>query len=110
MKVRLRTAGAAGITGQHGKARHLGNGISATASRQRHLGNGISATASRQRHLGNGIAKWAPGEAVIDGDVNANLTDLSKKFDTSKHLRGDSDIVAHSQMEAPAGGVSKNDR
>ncbi len=70
------------VTGQHGKA----------------------------RHLGNGIAKWAPGEAVIDGDVNANLTDLSKKFDTSKHLRGDSDIVAHSQMEAPAGGVSKNDR
>ena len=50
-------------------------------------------------HLGNGIAKWEQGSASVDSAANSNLTDLSEKFETAKHLRGDSDIVAIMVLE-----------
>lgn len=50
-------------------------------------------------HLGNGIAKWENGNASVDASANSNLTDLSDRFDTTRHLRGDSDIIALMVLE-----------
>jgi hypothetical protein len=51
------------------------------------------------RHLGNGIAEWQDGEGVLDTAANANRTHLADKFDPSLHLRPDSDIVALMVLE-----------
>ena len=53
----------------------------------------------QSHHLGNGIAEWKNGDAVMDYPANSNLTDLGKKFDTSMHVRPDSDIVALMVLE-----------
>lgn len=50
-------------------------------------------------HLGNGIATWRDGRGVIDTAANSNLTDLGGKFDPDLHLRPDSDIVALMVLE-----------
>jgi hypothetical protein len=51
------------------------------------------------RHLGNGIAKWVDGNALINSATNSNVTDLKSRFDTAKHLRPGSDIVALMVLE-----------
>ncbi len=51
------------------------------------------------RHMGNEIAKLHGNDASIDTEAGANVTDLGKKFDTSMHLRPDSDIVALMVLE-----------
>lgn len=51
------------------------------------------------RHMGNEIAKLDGNDASVDSDAGANLTDLSKKFDTTSHLYPDSDIVALMVLE-----------
>ncbi|MBL6763516.1 MAG: hypothetical protein ISQ14_01060 [Verrucomicrobiae bacterium] len=51
------------------------------------------------RHLGNEFATWDGTAAVLDTEAGANATDLGGRFDTSKHLRPDSDIVALMVLE-----------
>ncbi len=46
------------------------------------------------RHMGNCVAHEEGRDAVIDREAGANLTDLSKFFNTTPYLRPDSDIVA----------------
>ncbi len=53
----------------------------------------------KARHLGNSIATWADGNATVDSVTGSNVTDLGGKFNTSKHLRPDSDIVALMVLE-----------
>jgi len=50
-------------------------------------------------HLGNGIATWANGNATVEPETSSNVTDLRKRFDTGMHLRADSDIVALMVLE-----------
>lgn len=51
------------------------------------------------RHLGNEIAKLTDGKVLLDSEAGANVTDLSERFDSLKHLRPDSDIVALMVLE-----------
>jgi hypothetical protein len=48
-----------------------------------------------QTHMGNVVAADKDHPEQIDRAAGANVTDLSKKFDTSLVLSGKSDIVAH---------------
>ncbi len=48
-----------------------------------------------QRHMGNVVVEDKDNPDQLDRDAGANLTDLSKKFDTSLVLSPKSDVVAH---------------
>lgn len=48
----------------------------------------------RQRHSGNVMARGADGEAHLDRDAGANITDLSRFFETQAYQTPHSDIVA----------------
>ena len=50
-------------------------------------------------HLGNGIATWANGNATVDTAAGSNVTDLGERFNPTTHLRADSDIVALMVLE-----------
>ena len=47
----------------------------------------------KSRHMGNQIAQGQRGDARLDREAGANLTDLSGFFSADPYLRGDSDIV-----------------
>ncbi len=51
------------------------------------------------RHMGNAIARDRSEPELLDRDAGANLLSLDERFDTSKYLRGDSDIVALMLLE-----------
>jgi hypothetical protein len=53
----------------------------------------------KSEHLGNSIAKWADGNASVDSVAGSNVTDLGGHFDTTEHVRPDSDIVALMVLE-----------
>ena len=51
-------------------------------------------------HMGNAIATQAKdGTVTLDKSKGANVTSLAQFFDTTRYLRGDSDIVALLTME-----------
>ncbi|WP_309707216.1 hypothetical protein [Armatimonas sp.] len=54
----------------------------------------VTGTHGRMRHLGNELARGGDGDARIDSEAGANLTNLREKFDTSPYLTPHSDIVA----------------
>src|SRR5580692_4307429 len=55
----------------------------------------VTGTNGSQTHMGNVVVENKDDPEQIDRAAGANLTDLSKKFDTSSLLSGQSDIVAH---------------
>jgi len=55
----------------------------------------VTGTHGSQTHMGNVVVEDREHPEQIDRAAGANLTDLSKKFDTSAQLSGQSDIVAH---------------
>src|SRR5579863_2088641 len=55
----------------------------------------VTGTHGAQTHMGNVMVEDKEHPEQIDRAAGANLTDLSKKFDTSSVLSGQSDIVAH---------------
>jgi hypothetical protein len=55
----------------------------------------VTGTHGSQTHMGNVVVEDKDNPEQIDRAAGANLTDLSKKFDTSSLLSGQSDIVAH---------------
>jgi hypothetical protein len=55
----------------------------------------VTGTYGSQTHMGNVLVEDREHPEQIDRAAGANLTDLSKKFDTSAQLSGQSDIVAH---------------
>jgi hypothetical protein len=55
----------------------------------------VTGTHGSQTHMGNVVVEDKEHPEQIDRAAGANLTDLSKKFDTSSLLSGQSDIVAH---------------
>jgi hypothetical protein len=55
----------------------------------------VTGTHGRQTHMGNVVVEDPQHPEQLDTSIGANLVDLSKRFDTSAYLVGDSDIVAH---------------
>jgi hypothetical protein len=55
----------------------------------------VTGTYGPQTHMGNVLVEDKDNPEQIDRAAGANLTDLSKKFDTSTVLTGHSDVVAH---------------
>jgi hypothetical protein len=55
----------------------------------------VTGTHGSQTHMGNVLVEDKEHPEQIDRAAGANVTDLSKKFDTSLVLSGQSDIVAH---------------
>lgn len=55
----------------------------------------VTGTYGAQTHMGNVVVEDKDNPEQIDRAAGANLTDLSKKFDTSLVLSGKSDVVAH---------------
>jgi len=55
----------------------------------------VTGTHGSQTHMGNVIVEDKENPEQIDRAAGANVTDLSRKFDTSTLLSGQSDIVAH---------------
>jgi hypothetical protein len=55
----------------------------------------VTGTYGSQTHMGNVVVEDKDDPEQIDRAAGANLTDLSKKFDTSLVLSGQSDVVAH---------------
>ncbi len=55
----------------------------------------VTGTHGAQTHMGNVLVEDKEHPEQIDRGAGANLTDLSKKFDTTQLLSGQSDIVAH---------------
>jgi hypothetical protein len=55
----------------------------------------VTGTHGAQTHMGNVLVADKENPEQIDRAAGANVTDLSKKFDTSTVLSGHSDIVAH---------------
>jgi hypothetical protein len=55
----------------------------------------VTGTYGSQTHMGNVVVEDKDNPEQIDRAAGANLTDLSKKFDTSSVLSGQSDVVAH---------------
>lgn len=55
----------------------------------------VTGTYGAQRHMGNVFVEDRDNPEQLDRDAGANLTDLSKKFDTSLLLSPKSDVVAH---------------
>jgi hypothetical protein len=55
----------------------------------------VTGTYGSQTHMGNVVVEDKDDPENIDRAAGANLTDLSKKFDTSLVLSGKSDVVAH---------------
>jgi hypothetical protein len=55
----------------------------------------VTGTYGSQTHMGNVVVEDKDNPEQIDRAAGANLTDLSKKFDTSLVLSGQSDVVAH---------------
>src|SRR5690606_5801750 len=53
----------------------------------------------QMKHLGNAVALDPFRPVDLETENVYNLTDLSSKFDTSKYLRPDSDIVALLTLE-----------
>lgn len=54
----------------------------------------VTGTHGKLRHQGNVIAKGGEGQARLDLEAGANLTDLRRRIDTSPYLTPSSDIVA----------------
>jgi len=55
----------------------------------------VTGTYGSQTHMGNVVVEDTDNPEQLDRAAGANLTDLSKKFDTSLVLSGKSDVVAH---------------
>ncbi len=55
----------------------------------------VTGTYGAQRHMGNVLVEDKDNPEQIDREAGANVTDLSKKFDTSLVLSPKSDVVAH---------------
>jgi hypothetical protein len=55
----------------------------------------VTGTSGSQTHMGNTVAEDKEHPEQIDRAAGSNLTGLSKKFDTTSVLSGQSDIVAH---------------
>jgi hypothetical protein len=55
----------------------------------------VTGTHGQARHMGNELVRHAAFAEDLDTDAGANITDLSKLFDTKPYLTPDSDIVAH---------------
>ena len=55
----------------------------------------VTGTYGAQAHMGNVVVEDKDNPEQIDRAAGANLTDLSKKFDTSLVLSDKSDVVAH---------------
>jgi hypothetical protein len=55
----------------------------------------VTGSYGSQTHMGNVLVEDKDNPEQIDRAAGANLTDLSKKFDTSLVLSGRSDVVAH---------------
>lgn len=55
----------------------------------------VTGTSGSQIHMGNVVVEDKDNPEQIDRAAGANLTDLSKKFDTALVLSGKSDVVAH---------------
>jgi hypothetical protein len=63
----------------------------------------VTGTHGDQRHMGNCVVTdEARPDQSLDRDAGANLTDLSKKFDTSAYVAPGSDIVALLVLEHQA--------
>ncbi len=54
----------------------------------------VTGTHGKMRHLGNEIARGGDGDARLDSEAGANLTNLREKLDTTPYLAPHSDIVA----------------
>jgi hypothetical protein len=54
----------------------------------------VTGTHGKMRHQGNEAVRDGGGYTVLDRDAGANVTDLSRYFDTSPYLSPHSDIVA----------------
>ena len=59
----------------------------------------VTGTHGQARHMGNVLVRRAAFAEDLDTDAGANVTDLSKLFDTRPYLTPDSDIVALMVME-----------
>jgi hypothetical protein len=55
----------------------------------------VTGTHGSQTHMGNVVVRDKEHPDNLDRAAGANVKDLSKQFDTSAYLIGDSDIVAH---------------
>ena len=55
----------------------------------------VTGTYGSQTHMGNVVVENKDDPEQLDRAAGANLSDLSKKFDTSLLLSGKSDVVAH---------------
>ena len=55
------------------------------------------------RHMGNQIAQGRGGDARLDREAGANLTNLDGFFSADRYLRGDSDIVSLMVLEHQVG-------
>lgn len=63
----------------------------------------VTGTHGDMRHMGNVIAREEESEAKIDREVGANLTNLSRRIETSPYLSPHSDIVALMVLEHQVG-------
>ncbi len=63
----------------------------------------VTGTHGAARHLGNAIAREAGGNATLDREPGANVTNLAGYFATGQYLRADSDIVALMALEHQVG-------
>ena len=60
----------------------------------------VTGTHGTMQHMGNAIARQAKdGTVTLDKSKGANVRSLAEWFDTSRYLRGDSDIVALMTLE-----------
>ncbi|MBV9507190.1 MAG: hypothetical protein JO323_19520, partial [Acidobacteriia bacterium] len=55
----------------------------------------ITGTYGHQTHMGNAVVEDKEHPSELNRAAGANISDLSKWFDTSAYLSGSSDIVAH---------------
>jgi hypothetical protein len=55
----------------------------------------VTGTHGNQTHMGNVLVQDEDNPEQLDRAAGANVTDLSKRFDSKAYLIGDSDIVAH---------------
>ena len=63
----------------------------------------VTGTHGEMRHMGNVIAREEEEGAKIDREVGANLTNLSRRIETSPYLSPHSDIVALMVLEHQVG-------
>lgn len=85
------------LPGPDGTPRLAGGSFQTTSSsplEERWGGWYVTGRHGSMRHMGNQLARGDDATPTLDKEAGANVTDLSRYFDTSHYLEGQSDIAA----------------